>query len=61
MNSLRLTWNTLPPGNAGIHEHKANDWLGSEGRVTPPPLGIECFGVIDAARDDESANDWVPL
>ncbi len=61
MNFSLFTWSPLAAQHEEARDDEANDWLGGEAWVTPQPFGIECFGVVNAARGDDPANDWIPL
>lgn len=50
---------TFPFG--AMRDDDADEWLGGDAWVTPQPFGSDGFGVIDATRKVDPANDWVPL
>ena len=61
MNFSLLACKPLASRHHETRDDEANEWLGGEAWVAPPPFNIERFGVIDTARADDPASEWIPL
>lgn len=57
MNLKFLNWQPF----ASNRDYGTNDWLGDEAWVTPQPFAELSVDTIHGVRDDDPADDWVPL